>query len=591
MPDTSRRPGRALPGAVVGGVLALPVAGLIISQGMLGATGGGVPPGVLFVLYAAATGVAIGLVVGYQPKGLAAAAAGGMVLGLLGWLVCWLTLDPLLHAHLPTWSAAAAAHAYPSLVGDLLHGGVTGVVVHGVLSMRPRTVPDRRAGVETSAPTRIVIVGAGFAGLAAAKRFERLALRGAPLDVTLISEANFLLFTPMLAEVASSALEPAHISAPVRAAVEHTRFRNGVVTGVDTRARTVLLSAGVMPGEPVLYDHLVLAVGSVPHFLDIPGVREHAGTLKDLPDATALRAQVIGVLEQADQHGTSTADRRALLTFVVAGGGFAGIEIVAELFDLVHGVLRYFPGITADEPRFVLVHSRAGILPELSTPLGEYALDRLRAREIEFRLGVRVAGASAHDVELSDGDRIAAKTFVWTAGNRAAPLVQTLDDARRSKGALLTDPQLRVLGVEGVWAVGDCASIPDPDSDDAPYPPTAQHALRQGTVVADNIAAVIGGREPAAFRFRTIGVLVALGRRTAVAEIRGHRFSGLVAWVLWRGIYLAKLPGLEKRVRVLLDWILDLVFPRDIVLTSRPSTPAQAPGVEAPDRVPTGQTR
>ncbi len=567
---------RAAWGAVAGLVAALPVGALIRFQRMPDDAQGGVPSLALFILYATATGAAIGLVVGYRPQGLALAASGGVLMGLLGWLLFSLSVDPVLHGQPPTWSVEAAAGVYPALVGGLLHGGVIGLVIHGLLSLRARS---RQNGLALAVPAlpRIVIVGGGFAGLSAAQRFERLALRGVPVDVTLISDSNFLLFTPLLAEVASSALEPTHISAPVRAAVAHTRFRHGAVQDIDTDGRAVRLAAGSEPAEWVPYDHLVLAVGSVPHFLDLPGVQEYASTLKYLSDAMSLREKVIGLLERADHSAPDPAERDRLLTFVVAGGGFAGTEVIAELFDLVHGVLHYFPGITPDEPRFVLVHSRDRILPELSAELGAYALDRLRARGIEFRLGVQVAAASACDVLLSDGDRIATRTFVWTAGNRPSPLLARLGGANAANGALFTDSHLRVRGLDGVWAVGDCAQIPDLDSEGAPFPPTAQHALRQGKVVADNIAAVIAGGAPAEFRFRTIGVLVGLGHRTAVAEIRGHRFSGLAAWVLWRGIYLAKLPGIEKRVRVLIDWMLDLVFPRDIVLATRQTTQGATP--------------
>jgi NADH:ubiquinone reductase (H+-translocating) len=571
---------RATWGSAVGLLLGLPVAALMRAQGMFDDPAAGVAAAGLFVLYSTATGTAIGVVVGYRPRGLAVAASGGVLIGLLGWLLFSLSVDPLLRGQPPTWSVEAAAGAYRQLVGRLLHGGVTGAVLHGVLSLRGAR-PRRGSVPADPAPlTRVVIVGGGFAGVSAAQRFERLAVRGVPVDVTVISASNFLLFTPMLAEVASSALEPAHISAPVRAAVAHTRFRHGAVRDVDTGNRAVLLASGSGPAEWVGYDHLVLAVGSVPHFLDLPGVEQHSRTLKDLDDAVALREQVIGLLERADHSTADRAERGRLLTFVVAGGGFAGAEVVAELFDLVHGVLHYFPGITPQEPRFVLVHSRDRILPELSAELGAYALDRLRARGIEFRLGVRVTAASDQEVVLSDGDRIATRTFVWTAGTRPGPLIAMLGGTHAGNGALVTDPSFRAVGLDRVWAVGDCAQIPDRDSGGAPFPPTAQHALRQGKVVADNIAAVMAGRAPSEFRFTTIGVLVALGHRTAAAEIRGHRFSGLFAWLLWRGIYLAKLPSIEKRVRVLLDWLLDLVFPRDIVLTTRQSTRPITPPLE-----------
>jgi NADH dehydrogenase len=551
----------ALWGAVTGLVVGSFVVALMQFQGMFGDGGGAVPSWVVFLASATAVGGAIGVITDHRPHGLAAAGSGGALVGLLGWLVIALTVDPLLHGSLPTWTVAAAAAVYGTLIGAVLHGALTGAALHGLRSVqRPRS----GSGVAPVAPlTRVVIVGGGFAGVSAAQRFERLVLRGVTIDVTVISDSNFLLFTPMLAEVASSAVEPAHISAPVRSAVAHTRFRHGAVDDIDTTGCAVLMS-----GERVPYDHLVIAVGSVPSFLDLPGVEENSFTLKDLADATRLRDHVIELLERCDQL-TDPQERERLLTFVVAGGGFAGAETVAELFDLVHGVLHLFPGITADEPRFVLVHSRDQILPELSPQLGAYALERLRARGIGFRLGIRVSEATRDAVLLSDGARISTATFVWTAGTTPSPFVARIAGEHARNGALVTDATFRVTGLDRVWAVGDCARIPDLDQGGAPFPPTAQHALRQGRAVADNIAAIIAGRPPVAFRFRTIGVLVALGHRTAAAEIRGHRFSGLVAWLLWRGIYLAKLPGAEKRVRVLLDWLLDLVVPRDVVVTTK----------------------
>ncbi len=548
----------------MGLVAGLPVGALMQLQGMLEDPGGAAR----VLVYATLIGAAIGVVITQRAHGLAEAASGGALLGLLGWMLFSLTVDPLLHGTVPTWSVTAAATAYRSLIGDVLQGSLAGAALFWFRSRRRPAAPAPTA----PPPVRVVIVGGGFGGVTAARRFERLALRRIPVDVTVISNSNFLLFTPMLAEVASSALEPAHISTPVRTAAAHTRFRHGAVADVDTDARAVRVD-----DEWVPYDHLVLAVGSVPRFLDLPGVQDNALTMKDLGDATRLREHVIELLERTDHLEPDPGERRRLLTFVVAGGGFAGTETVAELFDLVYGVLHLYPGIGPDEPRFVLVHSRDHILPELSPALGDYARDRLEARGIEFRLGARVGSASPHGVELDDGTRISTATFVWTAGNGPSPFVARLGGEHARNGALVTDATFRVVGLDRVWAIGDCAQIPDTDSGGAPFPPTAQHALRQGKVVAENIAAVLAGREPAAFRFRTIGVLVALGHRTAAAEIRGTRFSGFAAWLLWRGIYLAKLPGTEKRLRVLSDWLLDLVFPRDIVVTTATREPAGHP--------------
>ncbi|GAA3239094.1 hypothetical protein GCM10010468_75050 [Actinocorallia longicatena] len=525
-------------GGIVGGAV---VGGLMAYQGLGGVFW-------LFVVYSGLTGVALGFLGRHRPGGVVAL---GLLLGLLGWLAWTLTLDPLRRGETPTWTAAAAAAEYPRLVGDLLAGAMAGVL----FPLLARFLPER-AEPEPAVAARIVIIGGGFGGVAAAQRFEKLRARGRAVDVTLVSDSNFLLFTPMLAEVAGGALEAQHISAPVRACAPHTRFRRGEVTRIDITERAVVLRTGGLRDERVPFDHLVVATGVVPAFFGLPGVEERGFTLKTLGDAARLRAHVLGLLELAEQE-SDPRERARQLSFVVAGGGFAGAEAVAELFDLVHGVLRHYPGIDPEEPAFMLVHSGQRILPELSDRLGDYARERLEARGIGFRFGVRVAEVAESAVWLNDRTSIPARTLVWTAGNRPGPLL--------SGRKLTTDAALRVEGVDGIWAVGDCAEIPDPEG--RPYPPTAQHALREGAQVADNVVAVLEGRAPKPFVFRTIGILCLLGHRTAAAEIKGRRFSGLAAWFLWRGIYLAKLPGAEKRLRVLSDWVIDLAFPRDITVS------------------------
>ncbi|WP_433281787.1 NAD(P)/FAD-dependent oxidoreductase [Pseudonocardia xinjiangensis] len=564
---------RAATGVVAGLASGVVVGAVMAFQDMVV----GAPAWFGYVIYAVVLGALLGVTTGSgrSRSPIAETACGGVLLGCVGWLLYSLTLVPLLAGTAPTWSAASAVASYPQLVGDLLQGGLAGALLAVLLSLRA----DRTAGAGSpSRPlVRIVIIGGGFGGVSAAKTFERLAVRGAPVDVTLISDSNYLLFTPMLAEVASGALEARHISAPVRASASHTRFRHGRVDQVDPMARTVRLAG---EAGTISYDHLVLAVGSVPHTFGLPGVEQHAWTLKNLSDATRLRDHVIGLLERAEQE-RDPAERRRILTFVVAGAGFAGTETIAELYDLVFGVIRFYPAIGSEDARFVLVHPGDRILPELGPDLGVYALERLEARGIEFRGGARVAEATADRVRLDDGDSIPTTTFVWTAGNRPAPLAAGLSGTGRQ---LPTDAQLRVTDLDGVWAIGDCARIPDPSRDGEHYPPTAQHAIREGKVVAANIVTSIAGREPGAFRFRTIGVLVALGHRTAAGEVRGIRFSGLAAWFLWRGVYLAKLPGVEKRIRVLFDWLLDLAFPRDIVVTTDAKAPVHDDVVVGSDR-------
>jgi NADH dehydrogenase len=505
----------------------------------------------------------------YQPQSYAAMISGGTLYGLLWWIVGPLTLQPLLMGTGPTWSLAQANVAFPSLIGFLLYGGVTGFSFYGLLTLYLR---GRAVTVSVAAGQvprwRIVILGGGFGGVSAAQRLGDLFARDRSIDVTLVSQSNYLLFTPMLAEVASSGLEAQHISTPVRAALPRTRFRHAEVEEVDTAARVVRIRASATaPIETLPYDDLVLALGATPFFYGLPGVEAYAFTLKSLADAVRLRNHTIGLLERAEVE-TDPEERRRQLTFVVAGGGFAGTEMIAELFDLVHSVLRYYPQIRRSELRFVLVHSGERILPELSGDLAAYALRKLEARGIAFCLGRRVAQLTPEHVVLSDGSQLETRTVVWTAGNRPNRLLAVLSCERNRAGALVVEPTLQVKGCPNIWAVGDCAEIPDVDRQGTSYPPTAQHALREGRVAAENIAALLRGRRLSPFRFRAIGTLVALGHRTAVAQVRGWKFSGFFAWFLWRTVYLSKLPGLEKKVRVALDWGIDLFFSRDIVLTT-----------------------
>ncbi len=537
--------------------------------GLVGVTslGAGVALDLVISIFIGAT---FGAIFRYQSLGYAPTISSGVLFGLLWWILGPLTIVPALMGKGPMWSLQEANAALPSLVGHVLYGALTGltyyVLVTIYLRMRPQTADEPSEALQEPA-IRIVILGGGFGGVSTAQRLEQLFARAARFEITLVSQSNYLLFTPMLAEVASSGLEPQHISAPVRAALPHTRFRRADVEAIDVNARTVWIRRHATAStEALSYDHLVLALGSVPNFYRLPGLEENSFTLKTLQDATTLRNHVIATLERADVE-PDLEERRQMLTFVVVGGGFAGTEMIAELFDLVQSVLHYFPHIPQGEARFVLVHSGERILPEINAGLADYALRKLRARGIEFLLNSRVAGATPTAVRLVDGTEVPTRTLVWTAGNQPHPLLAAVPCERNRAGAVIVSETLQVGEWSNIWAVGDCAQIPDAYNKGNPCPPTAQHALREGTRVAENIAAVEHGRAPTPFRFRAIGILVALGHRTAVAEIRGLKFSGFLAWFMWRTIYLSKLPGLEKKVRVALDWTIDLFFPRDIALT------------------------
>jgi NADH dehydrogenase len=416
----------------------------------------------------------------------------------------------------------------------------------------------------TTEPTRIVILGGGFAGTTTALRLEQLFARDASVEIVLVDAENFSLFTPLLPEVPSGSIEPKHIVSPLRALLRRSVIRQAEVKEVDLERRTVVAChCDACPLFPIRYDHLVLALGGVTNFFGLPGVSEHALTMKSLADASALHAHVIDKLEHADLEPDPAASRE-LMTFVVAGGGFAGVETVAELNDFVRGARRYYPQVRPEDLRVVLVHSGTRILPEVSESLSEYALKKLRSQGVDVKLEARIAGCTADRVQIQESAEIPSHTLIWTAGVAPSPLLDTLDLPRTANGKVETEATLQVKGRSGLWALGDCAAIPDLITGKT-CPPTAQHALRQGRQLAENIAAAIQGRPLKLFRFKPIGLLAGLGRRSAVAEIRGLKFSGFFAWWLWRTVYLLKLPGIERKVRVALDWTLDLIFPRDIV--------------------------
>jgi len=409
---------------------------------------------------------------------------------------------------------------------------------------------------------KVVIVGGGFGGVYAALELDQWLFRYPDVDVTMVNRDNFFLFTPMLHEVAASDLEITNIVSPVRKLVSNVEFFDGDVESVDLNARTVTVSHGDGHTHELPFDHLVLAPGSVTNFFGLPGLEEHATTMKSLGDAITLRNLLIQQLEEAETE-CGAPDRDHLMTFVVAGAGFAGVETIAGMNDFVHRALPFYPHISREKVRMVLVHPGEVILPELSEKLGRYAERKLIERGIEIRKKTKVAAVEGSRVTLSDGSVIDASTLVWTAGTQPNPLIRTLP-CKTEKGRVCVDEALRVPGWPGVWAVGDCALVPDSLTGGF-HPPTAQHAIRQGRVLARNILASLRNEPVRPFRFRTIGQLASLGRRTGVAQVFGLRFSGFLAWWMWRTIYLMKLPRLEKRLRVALDWTWDLVFSKDLV--------------------------
>jgi len=426
-----------------------------------------------------------------------------------------------------------------------------------------------------SAQREIIVLGGGFAGVYAAMELERRFARDPDVAITLVNRDNFILFTPMLHEVAASDLDVTHIVNPIRKMLRRARFFHGEVEAVDLEARTVRLSHGDdRHVHDLPYDHLVLALGAVTTFYGLPGLEEHALTMKSLGDAIHLRNHVIACLEAADFECAS-GERDRLLSFVVAGGGFAGVETVAALNDFLREAIRFYPHLEEELLRVVLVHGGEHLLPELGPELGDYTARKLAARGVEVKLRARVEGLDGHDVRLKGEAPVRAGTVVWTAGTEPNPLIATLA-VPAERGRIVVNEFLEVEGRPGVWALGDCALVPDRRTGTS-HPPTAQHALRMGKVLARNVEASVRGGARKPFSFSTLGQLAAIGRRRGVARILGVNFSGFLAWWLWRTIYLLKLPGLEKRARVMIDWTLDVIFSKDLVqipTTRAPRGPA-----------------
>jgi len=415
---------------------------------------------------------------------------------------------------------------------------------------------------------RIVILGGGFAGVYTARRLEkrlrRLGTRAAGYEIVLVNRDNYFVFQPMLPEVISGSIGILDTVSPLRRLLPHTTIVVREVEEIDLESRTVRTSPGVHPHpSEIRYDHLVLALGTVTDFRGLRGLAEHAMPFKNLGDALGLRNHVIGALEEAAVEEESDL-RQQLLTFVVAGGGFSGVEVAAELNDFVRGVARSYPSIDAGEIRVVLLHSQDRILPEVSEKLALFAQGILARRGVEIRLGARLESASAEAAILAGGERIATRTLVSSVPNSPHPLIETLSLPKSGNGRIVVTSQLQVEGSEDVWALGDCALVPNPDGRSF-APPTAQHAIREANTVADNIAASIAGTSQREFSFGGLGKMGSLGRRSAVAELFGFRISGFPAWWLWRTIYLAKLPGWARRLKVATSWTLDLFLQPELV--------------------------
>ncbi|MEM7013005.1 MAG: FAD-dependent oxidoreductase, partial [Verrucomicrobiota bacterium] len=419
---------------------------------------------------------------------------------------------------------------------------------------------------------KIAILGGGFAGVYCGKRLSALQRRIPECgDTALIAKENYMVFQPMLAEVAGASLSPRHVINPIRRLCSGINVYKGDIESVDLENRLLKVDTGSFSADVwIQFEHLVVSLGSEIDLSRVPGMPEHALLMQNVGDAMMLRSTIISRLEEALAERRSSV-RKRLLTFVVVGGGYSGTETAGEALDLLRGIAKYYKGIDRDEIRVILVHSQDRILNTLSDDLGNYAQRKLRERGLEIILGDKVRAVSATRVYLSSGEVIETNTVVSTVGNAPNRVIRDLCDRYQvphTRYRIQTDEAMRVPGFDFLWAAGDCAAVPlrGAKEEGVLCPQTAQFAMRQGGKLADNLAAEIEGRPAKPFTFQGLGEMASIGHQSAVASVMGFRFSGLIAWLMWRTVYLMKLPGLDRKLRVVIDWTLDLFFPRDMNL-------------------------
>ena len=432
---------------------------------------------------------------------------------------------------------------------------------------------------------RILILGGGFAGIKVLTQLQRAFQNDVSVDITLVSRDNFFLFTPMLPEVSSGMIETRNIVTPVRAFCNRAKFYEANIESVGLKNKQVVITHAIgKQTDPIgwrnhtlNYDYLVVALGSETNFFGMPEVAKNAFTVKTISDAIVLRNHVINMLEQADLEQDDISLRKSLMTFVVVGGGFSGVETVGELNDFLRDSIKHFyHNLELKDVRTILVNSGRRILPEVTDDLADFALQKLRQNGVQVMLNTRLIGITQDGVSLNDGNVISSNTMIWAGGARPDPLISGLQCKHDNSGRMITNNYLEVQGHEdSVFALGDCASIIDPNTGN-PCPPTAQHALRQGKIAANNIFSKI--RKPQhhhnnkkkVFDYKTKGVMTLIGRRNGVGILLGHKVHGFTAWFFWRFYYLSTLPTVQKKLRVMTDWFIDLFFKRDVTRLKTP---------------------
>jgi NADH dehydrogenase len=420
----------------------------------------------------------------------------------------------------------------------------------------------------------VVIAGGGFAGAYCARALCKAMGADSTRRVALIAERNVLVFQPMLAEVCGSSLSPIDVVNPLRLFCRKATVLQGQIQRVDWETKSLVLDGGRFSrNHEISFKHLVVAMGSVTDLKQVPGMAEYGWPMKTMADALRLRSAIINRLEEANLI-EDPAVRSRLLSFVVIGGGYTGVEVAGQLFDLITDSQKYYSNLREAKVRVSLVHSGGQLMQEIGAELGEYALEELQKRGIEVRLHARVVEVSANRVRMDQGEPIEANTIVSTIGTAPNPIVVDLAKQLKielQKGRIAVAPSLNVEGFDGLWAIGDCASVPWNDRGTVKTaPPTAQLAVRQGTQLGGNLHRALTGRPLQPFTYRYMGQLAAIGNKRAVAEVFGLHFKGFFAWWMWRTIYLAKLPGIARRIRVVIDWTFELIFPRDISILLPP---------------------
>lgn len=410
-------------------------------------------------------------------------------------------------------------------------------------------------------PKRVIILGGGFGGVYASVRLDRIWHANPDVQVTLVSRANYFLMTPLLFEAASGVLEPRHAVNPIRPMFRNARFVQATVEKVDLNAKTVEVRLPQESKRTIEYDHLVLALGGVTNTQIIPG-SEHATTFKTLADAIYLRNHTIQRFEEADAEPDES--RRAeLLSFVIIGAGLVGVELIGEMTDFVRRVARVYPRVDAKQIRFHLIEAGPRIIPEFSEKQAAYASRVLGSRGVTIHCNMRVDHIEPNSVHLADGTIVACRTVLLATGVIPNPLLKEIDLPKDRKGRILVDATMRSTDRQEVWALGDCASIPDKDG--KPYPPLAQHAIREGKALAENITSAIRDRPVMPFVYQSQGSLAALGQYRGVGSVWGIPVRGFLAWWIWRTYYLFRMPRWERRLRIMLDWSVALFFANDVV--------------------------